>query len=52
MITQGRNRDTDWFSITHDEWPAIRERHERWLDPENFDADGRQRTPLRGTLGS
>ena len=52
MITQGRNRDTDWFSITDDEWPAIRERHERWLDPENFDADGRQRTPLRGTLGS
>ncbi len=46
MITQGRSRDTDWFSITDTEWPAVRERHQRWLDPENFDADGRQRRPL------
>ena len=24
------------------EWPAVRAEHERWLDPANFDADGRQ----------
>ena len=24
MVYQGRNRDTDWFSITDAEWPAIR----------------------------
>ena len=47
MVTRGRNRDTDWFSVTAAEWPAVRAEHERWLDPANFDADGRQRTRLR-----
>ena len=46
MITKGRNRDTDWFSVTDDEWPAVRAAHERWLDPANFDPDGRQLTAL------
>lgn len=52
MITKGRSRDTDWFSIIDSEWPAIRERHQRWLDPDNFDADGRQRAALERTLES
>ena len=47
MVTKGRNRDTDWFSITDAEWPAVRAEHERWLDPANFDAEGRQVTRLR-----
>lgn len=47
MITKGRNRDTDWFSVTDTEWPAVRAEHERWLDPANLDDDGRQRSPLR-----
>ena len=46
MITQGRNRDTDWFSVTDREWPQVKDAHERWLDPANFDAEGRQRVPL------
>ncbi|MBZ5737201.1 GNAT family N-acetyltransferase [Nocardioides mangrovi] len=46
LVTKGRNRDTDWFSITDTEWPAVRAAHEAWLDPANFDADGRQLTPL------
>ena len=46
LIIKGRNRDTDWFSVTDAEWPAVREAHERWLDPDNFDADGGQRAPL------
>ena len=46
MVTKGRNRDTDWFSVTDAEWPAVRAAHEAWLDPDNFDADGRQRTAL------
>lgn len=45
-VQMGRNRDTDWYSIIAEEWPAIRARHEAWLDPANFDADGRQITPL------
>ena len=43
---KGRNRDTAWYSITDDEWPAIREAQRAWLRPENFDADGRQRRSL------
>jgi RimJ/RimL family protein N-acetyltransferase len=46
LVYKGRNRDTEWYSITDDEWPAVRAEHERWLDPGNFDQDGRQRTPL------
>lgn len=46
MVTKGRNRDTDWFSVTDAEWPAVRAAHEKWLDPANFDADGRQLTSL------
>ncbi|WP_028654226.1 GNAT family N-acetyltransferase [Nocardioides sp. J54] len=46
MVTQGRCRDTDWFSVTDGEWPAVRAAHESWLDPGNFDEDGRQRTAL------
>jgi RimJ/RimL family protein N-acetyltransferase len=45
-VVKGRNRDTAWFSITDDEWPAIREGFEDWLSPENFDADGRQKRSL------
>ena len=40
------NRDTDWLSITDAEWPGVRAAFDAWLDPENFDGDGRQRTSL------
>ncbi|MCW2798222.1 GNAT family protein [Nocardioides sp.] len=46
MVTKGLNRDTDWFSITDAEWPDVRTAYDRWLDLDNFDADGRQRTAL------
>jgi RimJ/RimL family protein N-acetyltransferase len=46
-IVKGESRDTAWFSIIDSEWPAIRAEFERWLAPENFDADGVQRTKLR-----
>jgi RimJ/RimL family protein N-acetyltransferase len=41
-VVKGRNRDTAWFSTTDREWPAIKAAFERWLDPANFNADGRQ----------
>ncbi len=47
MITKGRNRDTDWYSVTDAEWPAVKAAHERWLDPANFDEHGTQLTRLR-----
>lgn len=46
MVYQGRNRDTDWFSITDAEWPPIKEALEGWLAPDNFDDSGTQRRPL------
>lgn len=46
LIVKGRSRDTAWFSITDEEWPAVRVAHARWLAPGNFDAEGRQITSL------
>ncbi len=41
VVYKGRTRDTAWFSILASEWPALRTAFERWLAPENFDAQGR-----------
>jgi len=49
VVYKGRSRDTAWFSIIDSEWPRIRDAFEEWLDPANFDEDGRQRRPLRMT---
>ena len=46
MIIKGRNRDTAWFSMLDGEWPARQAAYERWLSPENFDAEGRQKERL------
>lgn len=46
MVVKQRNRDTAWFSLLDSEWPARRAAFERWLDPSNFDAEGRQRQTL------
>jgi RimJ/RimL family protein N-acetyltransferase len=46
MIVKGRNRDTAWYAMLDREWPARKRAFERWLAPENFDADGRQKTRL------
>ncbi|WP_299957252.1 GNAT family protein [uncultured Roseobacter sp.] len=42
MISKGRNRDTAWFAMIDSEWPALKTAFEAWLDPRNFDAEGRQ----------
>jgi RimJ/RimL family protein N-acetyltransferase len=46
MVVKGANRDTAWFALLDGDWPAARAAFEAWLAPENFDADGRQRTRL------
>jgi RimJ/RimL family protein N-acetyltransferase len=51
-VYKGRNRDTAWFSVIDSEWPGLRQAFERWLDPANFDAEGRQRTSLSGLRGA
>jgi len=45
-IIDGRNRDTAWFSITDEEWSAVRAGFEAWLDGANFDEAGRQKQRL------
>lgn len=55
-VYKGRNRDTAWYAAIDLEWPALAAAFERWLDPENFDERGGQRTRLsaltRSTLAS
>jgi len=46
IVYKGRSRDTAWYSITGEEWPRIKQAFEDWLDPQNFDTDGRQRRSL------
>jgi RimJ/RimL family protein N-acetyltransferase len=46
MIVKGRNRDTAWFAMLDSEWPARKAAYERWLAPDNFDSDGRQKVAL------
>jgi RimJ/RimL family protein N-acetyltransferase len=46
QVVKGRNRDTAWYSMLDDEWPRMRAAFESWLDPWNFDEDGRQRRAL------
>jgi RimJ/RimL family protein N-acetyltransferase len=46
MVIKDRNRDTAWFSMLDHEWPARKRAFEAWLDPANFDAEGRQRASL------
>lgn len=42
QIVKGRNRDTAWYEIVDEDWPAIRAGFESWLWPENFGSEGRQ----------
>ena len=49
---KGRNRDTAWFAMLDQEWPAIREAQTEWLAEANFDASGRQRKSLSALTAS
>jgi RimJ/RimL family protein N-acetyltransferase len=51
-VTKGRNRDTVWLSVLDREWPALKGAFESWLDPANFDAEGRQRQSLRTLIAA
>jgi RimJ/RimL family protein N-acetyltransferase len=50
-IYKGRNRDTAWYAIIDKEWPELEEAYTRWLDPANFDEEGRQRLRLADLTG-
>lgn len=42
IVIKGRNRDTNWYSITDCEWPLIKQSFNDWLAMENFDSQGKQ----------
>lgn len=46
MVVKGKSRDTAWFAMTDEDWPAIRSAFEAWLAASNFDADGAQKRKL------
>jgi len=52
VVYKGRNRDTAWFSIIDKEWPALKKAYQTWLDPANFDADGRQKKRLNDLIAA
>lgn len=45
-VYKGRSRDTAWYAAIDSQWPALRAAFEQWLDPSNFDANGRQQARL------
>jgi len=51
LISKGRNRDNAWFSMLDSEWPARKLSFERWLAPESFDSEGRQKLSLAALNG-
>jgi hypothetical protein len=51
-VDKGRNRDTAWYAAIDREWPALDAAFRRWLDPANFDRQGRQRTSLSALTSS
>lgn len=46
VVSKGRNRDTAWYSVIHEDWPGLREAFLAWLAPSNFDDSGCQRVSL------
>ena len=46
LVVKGRRRDTAFFSILDDEWPACRDGLLHWLEPGNFAPDGTARRSL------
>lgn len=45
-VTKGRNRDTAWYAVIDRDWPTLAAVLAHWLEPGNFDAQGRQSSRL------
>ncbi len=46
IVYRGRSRDTAWYAMIDSEWPELDQAFQRWLDPANFDAQGKQHKRL------
>lgn len=42
LVVKGHSRDTDWYSIIDSEWPKIGQAFADWLEPSNFEQNGKQ----------
>ncbi|OAQ76996.1 GNAT family acetyltransferase [Purpureocillium lilacinum] len=51
MVVKGRERDTAYFSITDEEWPAVKHGFDAWLADDNFDGQGVQKRKLEECRG-
>ena len=47
MVVKDCSRDTAWFAMLDHEWPERKRAFEAWLEPGNFDEQGKQRRQLR-----
>jgi RimJ/RimL family protein N-acetyltransferase len=47
LVYKGRNRDTAWYAMIDKEWERLEAAFQQWLDPSNFDENGKQRVALR-----
>ncbi len=45
-VVKGQNRDTAWYAVIDQEWPALDKAFQSWLAPDNFEPDGKQRLAL------
>jgi len=45
-VVKGHNRDTAWYAVIDQEWPALDKAFQSWLAPDNFDPEGKQRQSL------
>lgn len=46
VIVHGRSRDTSWFSIIDEDWALLKPAYKKWLNPQNFDENGQQKSRL------
>lgn len=46
IIAKGRTRDTSWYSVIDEDWPALKAAFDQWLEPANFDSRGVQKSRL------
>lgn len=49
VVYKQRSRDTAWFAMIDQDWPTRQQAFQQWLDPQNFDRDGKQRRRLNIT---
>ena len=50
VVYKNRSRDSQFYSIIPEEWPALKNMFTQWLNSENFDNNGAQKESLQKFL--